>query len=465
MKRRILIVDDEEIFLIQLKIALKGMGVEISTAQSGVEALEKLEETHFDIVLTDLKMPKMNGLELLEKTKEAHPNICVVIITGHGEVSQAVQAMKLGAYDFIQKPFDINLLELSLKKILATQDLIQENVSLRKEIEERYDFHQIVGKNHKMKRVYELITLASQTDTNTLILGETGTGKELVAKAIHYHSPRRKKPMITVNCAAIPEALLESELFGHEKGSFTGAHNQRIGSFELAHQGTLFLDEIGDLPLSIQGKLLRSLQEKEIRRVGGNKNIKLDVRILLATNQNLEELVREKKYREDLYYRINVLSIHLPPLRDRLDDIPLLAAHFLRKSATLSSREVKVLSHKALNSLFCHHWPGNVRELENLIEKAVLLEKGETIRSFDFIAPSWENAFPDETTLPLTINTSLPFKETKERLIQRMEREYLKEMLSKNRGNITQSAKQAGLNYKTFYEKLAKYSLDSKKFK
>jgi DNA-binding NtrC family response regulator len=464
MKRRILIVDDEEIFLVQLKMVLKGMGLEISTARNGADALQKLGERNFNIVVTDLKMPGMDGLQLLENIRKSYPHIYVVIVTAYGEIPQVVQAMKLGAYDFIQKPFDINLLELSLKKILQTHALMEENVSLRREVEERYDFHQIVGKNHRMKRVYELITLAAESDTTTLIRGETGTGKELVAKAIHYHSTRKKKPLITVNCAAIPETLLESELFGHEKGAFTGAHNQKIGSFELAQQGTLFLDEIGDCPLSIQGKLLRFLQEKEIRRVGGNRIIKVDARVISATNQNLEECVKQGKFREDLYYRINVLFINLPPLRERLDDIPLLVSHFLKKYGDPRSGGIKNVSPEALNSLFRYHWSGNIRELENTIEKSVLIEKGPTIQRFDFSPISEANSFSMQANPPLPLDTSVPFREMKKGLIYAWESEYLKAVLSKNRGNITLAAKQAGLNYKTFYEKLVRYGLDRKEF-
>ncbi|RJP58920.1 MAG: sigma-54-dependent Fis family transcriptional regulator [Deltaproteobacteria bacterium] len=464
MKRRILIVDDEEIFLVQLKMALKGMGLEISTARNGTDALHKLEQKDFNIVLTDLKMPGMDGLQLLENIRKSYPHIYVVIVTAYGEIPQVVQAMRLGAYDFIQKPFDINLLELSLKKILQTHALMEENVSLRREVEERYDFHQIVGKNHRMKRVYELITLAAGSDTTTLIRGETGTGKELVAKAIHYHSPRKKKPLITVNCVAIPETLLESELFGHEKGAFTGAHNRKIGSFELADQGTLFLDEIGDCPLPLQGKLLRFLQEKEIRRVGGNRIINIDARVISATNQNLEEWVKQGKFREDLYYRINVLSIHLPPLRERLDDIPFLASHFLKKYGDLFGKGVKDVSPEALNSLFQYHWPGNIRELENVIEKSVVTEKGATIQRFDLSSISEASPFSRQTNLPLPLDTGMPFREMKEGLIHAWESEYLKASLSKNRGNITQAARQSGLNYKTFYEKLVKYGLERKEF-
>jgi two-component system response regulator HydG len=465
MKKRILIVNDEEALLVQLKDVLKGMGMDIYTAQNGIEALHKLAERNFNIVLADLKMPKMDGLQLLENIKKSYPNTYVVIMSDFGQIPQAVKAMKLGAYDFIQKPFDIDLLRLSLKKLLQTQDIIEENISLRKEVEEKYDFHHIVGKNYKMRKIYELITLAAEKDTTTLIWGETGTGKELIAKAIHYHSPRKKKSLIIVNCPAIPESLLESELFGHEKGSFTGAHTQRIGRFELAHQGTILLDEIGDFPLSMQGKLLRFLQDKEIRRVGGRDTLNLDVRILLATNRNLEELVSQGKFREDLYYRVNVLSISIPPLRERVDDIPLLAEHFLKKYAGLHNREENNISADAMNSLIQYPWPGNVRELENVIEKAVLLNKGETIDRFDLSILQKIPLYFGEADMYMPVETDLPYKEIKERLLNNWEREYLKGVLSKNSGNITQAAKQAGLNYKTFYEKLLKHSIDRKQFK
>jgi len=465
MKKRILIVDDEDIFLDQLSVALKSMGAEIFTAKNGVEALQRLVEKDFNIILVDLRMPRMDGLELLENIKKTYPAAAVVIISGYGDIPQVVKAMKLGAYDFLQKPFDLDLLELSLKKILQTQDLIEENISLRKEVEERYDFHKIVGKNHKIQRVYELITLAAETDTTTLILGETGTGKDLVARAIHYHSPRRKSPLVTVNCCAVPESLLESELFGHEKGSFTGAHTQRIGRFESAHGGTLFLDEIGDLPSVLQGKLLRFLQEKEISRVGGNKTIRLDVRILSATNQDLAELVKQGRFRKDLYYRINVLSIELPPLRERLDDIPFLASHFLRKYGDLFNRCVDKISPEVLNSLYQYTWPGNVRELENVIEKAVLMERGETIEKLGFPIMSGTNHPFNHADSALPINTDLPFKELKESLIHKWEIEYLGALLQENKGNISRAAKQARLNYKTFYEKLVKYGFDRKQFK
>ncbi len=464
MKKRILIVDDEEIFLVQLKAALEAMGMDTFMAKDGLEALERLRKMDFAVVLADMKMPRMDGLELLEKIKKLYPHTYVVMISGHGEVSKVVKAMKLGAYDFLQKPFDLELLEISLRKIFQTQDLIEENISLRKEVEGRYDFHQIVGKNHRMREVYELISLAAETDTTTLITGETGTGKELVAKAIHYNGPRKKKPLITVNCAAIPEPLLQSELFGHEKGSFTGAHTRRLGRFELAHQGTLFLDEIGDIPFSVQGKLLRFLQEKEIRRLGGDKIMRLNVRIISATNQNLAELAKERKFREDLYYRINVLTIHLPPLRERLDDIPLLAEYFLEKYRAVLDRKVNEICPEALDSLFRYHWPGNVRELENEVEKAVLLEKGDTIRRFETLTPSGGNSLSGETSLPLPGDADLPFKQMKAEIIALWEREYLRKVLSRNRGNITRAAKEAELNYKTFYEKFVRYGFSREEF-
>lgn len=371
-QKRILIVDDEVGARESLKIILKNRNYDLLLAASGEEALRIFQQERPHITLLDIIMPTLDGLKVLKKIKQIDAKAIVIMITAAKSIKTAVEAMKLGAYDYITKPFNVDEIRLIVKKAFSNLDLMGEVEYLRAEIGRIYGLDNIVGKSKAMKDIFSLIKQVADSKLTVLIQGESGTGKELVARAIHFNSLRKNKPFIDVNCAAIPDTLMESELFGHEKGAFTGAHERKLGRFELAHGGTLFLDEIGDLSLSNQSKILRFLQEREFIKIGGSKPIRVDVRIIAATNKNLEKSIRDGSFREDLYYRMNVFPILIPPLRRRKEDIPLLVNHFIRKS-TPQGKDVKGISHEALEILINYHWPGNVRELENVVERAVAL--------------------------------------------------------------------------------------------
>lgn len=379
MKPRILVVDDEESILEFLDIMLRKEGYEVTTASDGQKALDLIAKKSFDLVISDLQMPNKTGLQLLKEVKEQYPDILFMMITAFGTTETAVEAMKLGAYDYITKPFKIDEVRINIANALRSQNLEVENRVLKKELEKEYSFQNLVGNSPPMHRVYEMIRRVSETPTNVLITGESGTGKEMVAKAIHYNGPLKDKPFVTVNCGAIPESLMESEMFGHKKGSFTGAVADKQGLFEVADQGTLFLDEIGELPLTIQVKLLRAIQERVIRRVGGTEDLKIQVRLIAATNRNLEEMVSEGTFRQDLFYRLNVINIRTPSLRERPEDIPILATHFLKKYDQKLGKSIGGISTEAMDLLKRYNYPGNVRELENIIERTVALEGGATI--------------------------------------------------------------------------------------
>jgi len=379
MKPRILVVDDEESIREFLEIMLRKDGYEVTCAEDGQKALDLVRKRSFDMVISDLQMPNMTGLELLKNVKAQYPDMTFMMITAFGTTETAVDAMKLGAYDYILKPFKIDEVRINIANALRSQSLEVENRTLKKELHKEYSFQNLVGNSDSMHRIYDLVKRVSQTPTNVLITGESGTGKEVVAKAIHYNGPLKDRPFVTVNCGAIPESLMESEMFGHKKGSFTGAIADKAGLFEVADGGSLFLDEVGELPLTIQVKLLRAIQERVIRRVGGTEDMKVDVRIIAATNRDLEEMVKEGTFRQDLYYRLNVINITTPPLRDRPDDIPLLAAHFLKKYNERLGKSIQGISDEAMDMLRKYDYPGNVRELENIIERTVALEGGATI--------------------------------------------------------------------------------------
>ena len=378
MKKRILLVDDEAGIRASLKVVLEPAYETLgaSTAQEGLDLFRR-ESPH--LVLLDVVMPGMDGLALLKMIREEDARIPVIMLTGTKTVKTAVEAMKLGAADYLAKPFDVEELRLIVAKTLETGELEQEVLQLRAQVAKRYSFHNLIGKSPAMQEIYSKIEQVADTKTTVLITGESGTGKELVARALHYNSARRDRPFIALNSAALPETLIESELFGHEKGSFTDAQARRIGQFELAHGGTLFLDEIGDLSPATQAKLLRVLQEREFTRVGGTQPVKVDVRIITATNKHLAELVKREAFREDLYYRINVLVLHLPALRDRREDIPVLAQHILAKRAEGGNRPPQEFTKDALELLTAHSWPGNVRELENVVEQALIWSHGKSI--------------------------------------------------------------------------------------
>lgn len=379
MKSRILVVDDEESIREFLEIMLRKEGYEVSCVEDGQKALEALKKKTVDMVISDMQMPNMTGLQLLKEVKDQFPDMLFMMITAFGTTETAVEAMKLGAYDYITKPFKIDEVRLNIANALRSQNLEVENRTLKKEMSREYSFQNLVGNSETMHRIYEMIKRVSQTPTNILVTGDSGTGKEMVAKAIHFNGPLKDKPFVTVNCGAIPESLMESEMFGHKKGSFTGAIADKAGLFEVADNGTLFLDEVGELPLTIQVKLLRAIQERIIRRVGGTEDSKVNVRIIAATNRNLEEMVAQGSFRQDLFYRLNVINIRTPPLRERPDDIPTLATHFLKKYNERLNKTIGGISTEAMEVLKKYDYPGNVRELENIIERTVALEGGATI--------------------------------------------------------------------------------------
>ncbi|MBX7231403.1 MAG: sigma-54 dependent transcriptional regulator [Bdellovibrionales bacterium] len=379
MKPRILVVDDEESIREFLEIMLRKEGYEVTCADDGEMALDFLKKRSFDMIISDMQMPKVSGIELLKEAKTQYPDIVFLLITAFGTTETAVEAMKMGAYDYILKPFKIDEVRLNIANALHSKNLEFENRTLKKELNLENSFQNLVGNSDTMHRIFELVKRVSQTPTNVLITGESGTGKEVVAKAIHFNGPLKDKPFVTVNCGAIPESLMESEMFGHKKGSFTGAIVDKIGLFEYADSGTLFLDEVGELPLSIQVKLLRAIQERVVRKVGGTEDTKVEVRIIAATNRNLESMVKEGSFRQDLYYRLNVINIQTPALRERENDIPLLANFFLKKYNSKLFKNIQGISDQAMEMLKKYTYPGNVRELENIIERTVALEGGSTI--------------------------------------------------------------------------------------
>jgi len=441
----ILVVDDDAEMRELVFDVLKDRGHQISTAGSGQEALKLLAEQDFAVVLTDLRMKGMLGTELLLEIKRLYPDIGVILMTAFGSVETAVEAMKRGASDYLTKPVKTEEIIRVVERAVRESALRREVSRLRKEVHKEYSFHHILGKSKAIQAVFDLIRRVADSPTNVLITGESGTGKELVAKAIHYNSDRKDAPFIPVNCAAIPEQLLESELFGHMRGAFTDAKSDKRGLFEEAQKGTLFLDEISELPIMLQAKLLRAIQEKEIRRVGANKPIAVDVRIIAATNLHLAEEVKAKRFRDDLFYRLNVIEVVLPPLRDRREDIPILVEAFLKKCAEVRHKEVKGVSESALAMLMDYSWPGNVRELENVVERAVTLNRGEKIAPDDLPAVV-QGARGDRRVLDEAAEKMLPLHE--------IEQEYIKKILDKTGGNKYQAAQALGIDRKTLYRKL-----------
>ncbi len=379
MKAKILVVDDEESIREFLEIMLKKEGYEVTLAEDGLKAKELVQKKSFDMIISDLQMPNMTGIELLKFIRQNYPEILFMMITAFGTTETAVEAMKMGAYDYLTKPFKIDEVRINISNALKSKNLEFENRTLKKELNKEFSFQNVIGNSAAMHHVFDLVKRVSQAPTNILITGESGTGKEVIAKAIHYNGPLKEKPFVTINCGAIPENLMESEMFGHKKGSFTGAVADKPGLFEVADGGTLFLDEVGELPLTIQVKLLRSLQERIIRRVGSTEDTKVDVRIIAATNRNLEDMVQKGTFRQDLFYRLNVIHIRTPSLRERKEDIPLLAIHFLKKFNGKLNKNINSISDEAMETLKKYEYPGNVRELENLIERTVALEAGATI--------------------------------------------------------------------------------------
>lgn len=445
----ILVADDEEDFRIIFSDILKKMGYQVRTVQNGLEAISVIENQPVDIALIDFKMPGMSGIELLKEIKLRTPQIEVIVITGMGTIDSAVEAMKSGAYDYITKPVNFEELESILRRIVHTQSLIKENQFLKETIRQKYKFQNLIGATPRMQEIFEIIEKVSKNRSTVLIQGENGTGKELIARAVHFNGPLAEKPFMPVDCSAIPENLVESELFGHEKGSFTGAIYSKKGLFRLAQGGTVFLDEIEELPREVQPKLLRALQERQVKPVGGSKYVPIEVRVIAAANQDLGMAVAKGKFREDLFYRLNVVQIDVPPLRERRDDIPVLVKHFIEKyREKQKDLKIKRVSPEVLRIFMTYHWPGNVRELENVIERAFALESGESIQVSDL---------PDYLLkqVPKTIENPT----TALRSLEEIEKEAIERTLNALDGDRTRTAQILKIDRTTLYRKMKRYGL------
>jgi len=447
MNEKILVVDDDKLVNEFVEETLTRSGYDVTSAMSGEDALELIEIEDFDLILSDVRMPRMDGLELLKRIKKTSPSSLVMMITAYGTVKNAVEAMKIGAYDYVLKPFSPDELELTVKKALKFHDLQIENDMLRTEIGRKYSFDNIVGKNKALTDVFDLVKVAADSKATILITGESGTGKELIARAIHYNSPRKNNKFIRVNCASLPENLIESELFGHEKGAFTGAIKQTKGRFELADRGTLLLDEISEMPMSLQAKLLRVLQEYEFERVGSGEVISVDVRVIATSNRNLKAEIKDGNFREDLYYRLNVIQIELPPLRARKDDITGLCQHFIQKYNEENGRAVEGVTERAVKALLDYHWPGNIRELENMIQRGVVTAKSPLLDVDDF--PNYlvigEEVDSGDLRLPMPVS------------LGELEKVAIFEALKFTSGNRSKAADILGVTSRTLRNKLAEY--------
>jgi len=452
---KILLVDDEHSSREPLTLLLRKSGYHVIGASTGHEALQLLASEPFNIVITDLFLPDSNGIDILKEVKRLSSTMEVILITGFASAETAVQAMKEGAFDYITKPLNLEELKIILAKAIEKHQLVNENVYLKKQLRDKYEFPNIIGNSPAMQQVFNLMKRVVKTDSTVLIMGESGTGKEVVAKAIHFNSARRNQPFMAVHCGAIPENLLESELFGYVRGAFTGANRDKIGKFEAANGGTVFLDEIGTMPLQLQTKLLRILQEHEVERVGSTKTIKLDVRVISATNNQLEEEVRKGNFREDLYWRLNVIPIQLPPLRERTADILPLARHFLVKCCEEMNRPLMNLGKDALEALEAYHWPGNVRELENVVERVAALTESNQITPAD-LPPNISGAFhePDEYSIRVT-NSGVDLMKT----VNRIEMKMIDEALNLSGGVKAQAAALLNLNRTTLVEKMRRLGM------
>lgn len=448
----ILIIDDEEAQVESLKRFLGKRGHTIHTATKGKQGIEIIERNQIDLVVSDYRMPEMNGLEVLQAIKNLNPRIDVVIVTAYGNVEEAVEIMKSGAYDYLTKPIELDELENMIKRIAEKKLLVSENERLKNQLADKFKFESIISQSAKMENVLNLAGRVASSKATVLIRGESGTGKELVAKVIHFTSQRKDQPFVTVNVAALSENLMESELFGHVKGSFTGAIENRVGRFEEADKGTLFIDEVGDIPLNVQVKLLRAIQFGEIQSIGSNNTKKVDVRILTATNRNLEELIKENLFREDLYYRLNVVSLNLPSLRERKEDIPLLIDHFIRKYAGINEKEIKGISSDALDTLMKYNFPGNIRELENIIERAIVLARDNTI-TIDDLPPQLGLSFEKNILDPHNMDDSY------EQKMKAFESELINEALSRTNGNQSAAARELDITERHLRSRLERLGL------
>ena len=459
---RILVVDDERSIRELLSIVLRREGYEVLLAESGKTAIATLEREPVDILISDIKMPDLSGVDVLRAAKRIDQDILGIMITAFASTETAVEAMRLGACDYLSKPFDVDLLRMKVREKIENRQLRQENVLLKRTLGLAHQFANIIGRSEPMLDVFKMIETVARTNSTILLTGESGTGKGLVAQAIHFHSLRRDRPVVAVNCGALPEALLESELFGHMRGAFTGADSNKKGLIEVAEHGTVFLDEIGEMSAVMQVKLLRVLQERKFRRVGGLEEMQADIRVVAATNQDLSKLVSEGRFREDLFYRINVIGIHLPPLRERREDIPLLAEHFLEKYSEQMGKTIGGLSNDALDILQRHEWPGNIRELENTIERAVALESTPTILP-DSLPPAIRSEGPRAAaTVPLAEGADLGLPAEGfdlEAHVQQIERGYLAEALKRAGGVQVKAAELLGMSFRSFRYYVKKYNL------
>lgn len=453
---RILVVDDDHDIRETMTTLLTMNGYAVTAVADGPSATEEVKRDKYHMVITDLMLPQMNGIDIIKSIKRIDPDIQSIVITGYATVTTAVEAMKAGAFDYLMKPFNSAEVLMLIKRALEFQTLQVENQQLKRNLEGRYRFENLIGQSDGLEKVCSLIEKVAETDSTILILGESGTGKELIARTIHYNSPRRNKPLIPINCGAIPENLLESELFGHEKGAFTGASSTRIGRFELADGGTIFLDEIGEMSPTLQVKLLRILQQREFERVGGTKTIKVDVRIITATNIDLDKAVRVGKFREDLYYRLNVIPIVIPPLRERVDDIPLLLEHFLDHFNRSKKKNIKGFSQEAMNLLMAYRWPGNIRELENLLERLVILKGEGTITPEDMPEKIINSRIEDGMACLTIPDSGINLKD----VVEEFENNLIVQALQKAQGVKNRAAQLLSLNRTTLVEKLKKKKID-----
>lgn len=451
---KILIVDDDPGHLTTLKTITKSWGYTVETANDGVVAVDTVKSGPVDLILMDVRMTNMSGIEALGQIKDYNPSIPVIIMTAYSSVESAVEALKSGAYDYLIKPLDFEVLKLTIERASEHAGLKEENRALKEHLRSDYDIANIIGRSQPMKKLMDMMSMVAPSEATVLITGESGTGKELIARSLHFNSPRKEKPLVVVNCASITETLLESELFGHEKGAFTGADKRREGRFMQANHGTIFLDEIGETSPTMQAKLLRVLQEKEVQRVGSEETIKVDVRIVAATNRNLEADVANGRFREDLFYRLNVMNLNVPPLKERQEDIPLFAQHFLKKFADKNRKTVKGFVPLAVDMLLNYDWPGNVRELENAIERAVILLTGEHITEKQ-LPLNITKKYPDLSTSPIA---AAPVMDGT-RSMEEIEKEAILATLKASGGNKSETARRLGITRKTLHNKLKNYGL------